>query len=262
MSRKLTELLDRVRREYVQTMLDNGEVEPYITAHRICNQRLWLPGPRLAELIAEDPKLLTARAGDLVDDDRERPNPCVGAIVTSNMVAAALEGLLAIAVSRDWLGVDADGRVLVDAHELDAVGSVNGLDYTESAEFVPQRGRSRLSELFNQAERDFLQRLEEGPHDAYQLALMIASDHSIFTPDELAPLLEENPLLLGLRADGLVDEELFDGDPPAGVIISAHLTEMLVQQLLERALEVGAIAHDAEGQPIVPASEDDNPTLH
>lgn len=262
MSRKLADLLDRVRREYVQSMMENGEVEPYLTAHRICNSRLWLPGPELAALIEEDSKLLTARAGDLIDDDRERPNPCVGAIVTSNIVAAALEGLLAVAVGRDWLDVDAEGRVLVDAHELDAVGSVTGIDYTEAGEFSPQRGRSQLSMIFNQAEEAYLERLEDGPHDAYQLALMVASDHSIFTPEELAPLLVENPLLLGLRADDLIDEELFDGDPPAGIIVSAHMTEMLVQQLLERALEIGAIGRDPDGHPILPETEEDNPTVH
>jgi hypothetical protein len=262
MSQTLADMLDRVRREYVQAMVDNGEVEPYLTAHRICNTRLWLPGPELAALIQEDPKLLSARAGDLIDDDRERPNPCVGAIVTSNIVAAALEGLLALAVSRNWLDVDAEGRVLVDAHELDAVGSVSGVDYTEAGEFAPSRGRSQLSQIFNRAEEVYLERLEEGPHDAYQLALMVASDHAIFTPDDLAPLLVENPLLLGLRADDLVDDELFEGDPPAGIIVSAHLTEMLVQQLLERALEIGAIGHDPDGHPLMSEAEEDNPTVH
>lgn len=262
MSRKLADLLDQVRREYVQALVDNGGAEPYLIAHRICNSRLWLPALELAALIEEDPKLLSARAGELIDDDRERPNPCVGAIVTSNIVAAALEGLLAVAVSRDWLNVDAEGRVLVDAHELDAVGPVTGIDYTDAGEFVPERGRSRLSQIFNQAELAYQERLEDGPHDAYQLALMVASDHSIFTPDELAPLLVENPLLLGLRADDLIDEELFEGDPPAGIIVSAHLTEMLVQQLLERALELGAIGHDADGHPLMPETEEDNPTVH
>lgn len=262
MSRKLADLLDRVRKEYVQTMLDHGEGEPYLTAHRVCNTRLWLSGPELAELITEDPKLLSARAGDLIDDDRERANPCVGAIVTSNIVAAALEGLLAVAVNREWLDVDSEGRVLVDAHELDLVPSVTGVDYSDAGEFTPTRGRSRLGDMFHVAEQAYLERLGEGPHDAYQLALMVSSDHSIFTPEDLAPLLMENPLLLGLRADDLVDEELFDGDPPAGIIVSAHLAEMLVQQLLERALEAGAIGHDSQGQPILSEKDEDNPTVH
>ncbi len=262
MSRKLAELLDQVRREYVQAMVDNGEVEPYLTAHRVCNTQLWLPGGELAALIAEDPKLLSARASDLVEDEREVHNPCVGAIVSSNIIAAALEGLLAVAVNRSWLDVDSEGRVLVDAHELDSVPAVSGIDYAEAGEFVPARGRSHLSELFTQAEHDFLRQLGDGPHDAGQLALLVASDHAIFTPDDLAPLILENPLLLGLRGDDLVDEEMFEGDPPAGIIVSAHLTEMLVQQLLERALEEGAIGHDADGHPIMLDSDDDNPTVH
>ncbi|WP_432698571.1 hypothetical protein ACQUQP_09575 [Marinobacterium sp. YM272] len=262
MSRRLADLLEKVRLEYVQVMVDHGEGTPYLTAHQVCNTRLWLPGVELAALIEDDPKLLSARAGDLIDDDRERSNPCVGAIVTSNIVAAALEGLLAVAVNRNWLDVDSDGRVLVDAHELDSVPSVSGIDYTEAGDFVPERGRSHLSNIFHQAENAYMERLEEGPHDAYQLALMVASDHAVFTPDELAPLLVENPLLLGLRGDDLLDEELFEGDPPAGMIISAHLTEMLVQQLLDRALEVGAIGHDGEGQPILSETEEDNPTVH
>ncbi|SEG22493.1 hypothetical protein [Marinobacterium lutimaris] len=259
---RLAELLEKVRIEYVQVMVDQGETEPYLTAHRVCNECLWLSGEELAALIDEDPKLLSARASDLIDVDRERPNPCVGAIVTSNIVAAALEGLLAVAVNRNWLEVDSEGRVLVDAHELDSVPAVHGVDYTEAGEFAPKRGRSHLSDLFHLAEKAYVERLEDGPHDAYQLALMVASDHAIFTPDELAPLLVENPLLLGLRGDDLLDDDLFEGDPPAGMIISAHLTEMLVQQLLERGVEVGAIGHDGEGQPLLSEAEEDNPTVH
>jgi hypothetical protein len=262
MSGRLADLLDRVRKEYVQVMVDNGISEPYRTAHRVCNTRLWLSGPDLASLIEEDPKLLSARAGELIDDDRERSNPCVGAIVTSNIVAAALEGLLAVAVNRSWLDVDSDGRVLVDAHELDAVTPVTGVDYSDAGDFTPERGRSRLSTIFNAAEDSYFERLAEGPHDAYQLALLVASDYSIFTPEDLAPLIVENPLLLGLRADDLVDEELFDGDPPAGIIISAHLTEMLVQQLVERGMEEGAVGHDPDGHPIISATDEDNPTVH
>lgn len=262
MSQTLAKLLDRVRVEYVQAMVDNGEVEPYLTAHRVCNTRLWLSAKELAALIAEDPKLLSARANDLIEDERELPNPCIGVIVSSNIIAAALEGLLAVAVNRSWLEVDSDGRVLVDAHELDSVPSVTGVDYSDAGEFVPSRGRSRLSSIFSAAEEAYLERLGEGPHDAYQLALMVSSDHAIFTPEELAPLIVENPLLLGLRSDDLVDEEMFDGDPPAGIILSAHLTEMLVQQLLDRALEEGAIGRDAEGHPIMSESDEDNPTVH
>ena len=67
---------------------------------------------------------------------------------------------------------------------------------------------------------------------------------------------------LGLRDDSLVDPELFEGDPPAGMIISAHLTEMLVQQLVDRAMSMGALGFDSSGHPIIEDKEDDNPTVH
>jgi hypothetical protein len=55
---------------------------------------------------------------------------------------------------------------------------------------------------------------------------------------------------------------MFEGDPPAGLIISAHLTEMLLQQLLELAQEQGALPLDSAGQLILPESDEDAPTLH
>jgi hypothetical protein len=116
--------------------------------------------------------------------------------------------------------------------------------------------------LFNAAEKAYLRQLGEAPHDAYQLALQVSSDYVVFAPDDLAPLIQENPLLLGLRADGLVDEEMFAADPPAGLIISAHLTEMLLQQLLELAHQQGALALDSAGQVILPESDEDMPILH
>jgi len=84
----------------------------------------------------------------------------------------------------------------------------------------------------------------------------------VFAPDELAPLIQETPLLLGLRADDLVDEAMFAGDPPAGLIISAHLSELLLQQLLEVAREQDALPLDSSGQVILPESDEDAPTLH
>jgi len=263
MSRRLADLMDRVRQRYVRTMQESGQHEPYVTAHRVCQQMLSLSPLALAELIAEDPKLLSARAGELVEDPAEMENPSVGVIITSNICAAALEGLLAVAVNREWLQVDSDDRILVDAWELDSVPTVKSVDYSDVAPpDLSRHQNSQLSALFNAAEKAFLQQLGEMPHDAYQLALQVSSDYMVFAPDDLAPLIQENPLLLGLRADDLVDEEMFAGDPPAGLIISAHLTEMLLQQLLELAQEQGALPLDSAGQPILPESDEDAPILH
>jgi hypothetical protein len=263
MSRQLADLMDRVRQEYVRRMQNNGQTEPYLTAHRVCQHMLSLDPIALAELIADDPKLLSARASELVEDPAEMENPSVGVIVTSNICAAALEGLLVVAVNRQWLEVDADDRILVDAWELDNVPEVKSVDYSDvEGPNLAQSGTSQLSLLFNAAEKAYLKQLSEAVHDAYQLALQVSSDYVVFAPDDLAPLIVENPLLLGLRADGLVDEELFEGDPPAGLIISAHMTEMLLQQLLELAHEQGALALDSSGQPIFSDAEEDNPTVH
>jgi len=263
MSRRLADLMDRVRQRYVRTMQENGQHEPYVTAHRVCQQMLNLSPLALAELVAEDPKLLSARAGELVEDPAEMENPSVGVIITSNICAAALEGLLAVAVNREWLPVDSDDRILVDAWELDNVPAVKSVDYSDVAPpDLSKHQNSQLSALFNAAEKAYLQQLGEMAHDAYQLALQVSSDYVVFAPDDLAPLIQENPLLLGLRADDLVDEEMFEGDPPAGLIISAHLTEMLLQQLLELAQEQGALPLDSAGQPILPESDEDAPILH
>lgn len=262
MSDQLASLLDDIRQDYVHAMASNGEVEPYLTAYRICQQKLWFDSHNLADLVASDPKLLSARASDLVDDDKERENPSVGVIISSNIIAAAMEGLLAVAVNRDWLKMDEEGQVLINAEELDRVPDVTSHDYSDSGVFSPAASRSRLSLLFDQAERKFAEMLEEGPHDAYQLALSVASDYALFAPDDLAPLIVENPLLLGLRGDEMLDEDMFDGDPPAGLIISAHLTELLVHQLVERAKELGAVACDSAGTLIMSNGEEDNPTVH
>ena len=263
MSKKLAKLLDSVRLEYLHEMEANGHTYPYMTAHRVANKKLALPAKELVELVLEDPKLLAARASELIEDPREVANPSVGAILSANLIVACVEGLIAVAVNRDWLTVDEEGAAQIEAHELDLVRPISGVDYSQtSGEFVPPKGRSKLSELFAVAEAAYEEQLETGTHDAYQLALLVASDHAIFSPDDLAPLIAENPLLLGLRDDSLVDPELFEGDPPAGMIISAHLTEMLVQQLVDRALSMGALGFDSSGHPIIEDSEDDNPTVH
>ncbi|MBR9828309.1 MAG: hypothetical protein GYB41_06670 [Oceanospirillales bacterium] len=263
MSQRLAELMDQVRQVYVRQMQEQGPHEPYLTAHRVCQQMLNLDAVALAELIADDPKLLSARAANLVEDPAEIDNPSVGVIVTSNICAAALEGLLAVAVNREWLEIDAEERILVDAWELDNVPAVRSIDYSDvKGPDLERPGPSQLSVLFNAAEKAYLQQLSEAAHDAYHLALQVSSDYVVFAPEDLAPLIVENPLLLGLRADELVDEEMFEGEPPAGLIISAHLTEMLLQQLLEVAQEQGALALDSSGQLIIPVSDEDNPTLH
>jgi len=263
MSKKLAKILDSVRLEYLHEMEANGHNYPYMTAHRVANKMLALPATKLAELISEDPKLLAARASEVIEDPKEVANPSVGAILAANLIVACLEGLIAVAVNRDWLSVDEEGMAQIEAHELDLVRPFSGADYSQtSGEFVPSRGRSKLTELFSVAESAYEEQLETGTHDAYQLALLVASDHAIFSPDDLAPLIAENPLLLGLRDDNLVDPELFDGDPPAGMIISAHLTEMLVQQLVDRAMAMGALGFDSSGHPIIEEKDDDNPTVH
>lgn len=263
MSEKLAKLLDNVRLEYLHEMDANGHAYPFLTAHRVANRMLALPGKELAELIAEDPKLLAARASDLVEDPKEVANPSVGAIISANLIVAGIEGLIVVAVNRNWMTVDEEGAAQIEAHELDLVRPFAGQDYAvTSGEFTAQRGRSKLSQLFGVAEAAFEEQLESETHDAYQLALNVAADHAIFAPDDIAPYILENPLLLGLRDDGMVDPELFEGDAPAGMIISAHLTEMLVQQLVERAVGLGALGCDSSGHPIIDDSDEDNPTVH
>ena len=148
MSQQLADLMDRVRQEYVRRMQNNGQTEPYLTAHRVCQQMLSLEPTELAELIADDPKLLSARANELVEDPAEMENPSVGVIVTSNICAAALEGLLVVAVNRQWLEVDAEDRIMVDAWELDNVPAVKSIDYSEvGGPDLQQTGSSQLSEV-------------------------------------------------------------------------------------------------------------------
>jgi len=263
MSDKLAKLLENVRLEYIHEMDANGHTYPYLTAHRVANKLLALPGKELAELIASDPKLLAARASELIEDPKEVANPSVGAIVCANLIVAGIEGLMVVAINRQWLDTDEEGAALIEAHELDLVRPFSGQDYSAtSTEFVAQRGRSKLSELFATAEAAFEEALQTETHDAYHLALNTAADHAIFAPDDLAPFILENPLLLGLRDDDLVDPEMFEGDAPAGMIISAHLTELLVQQLVEKAVAMGSLGFDSSGHPIIEDNDEDAPTVH
>ncbi len=266
MSNLLTRVLENVRVAYVQRMKDNGFSQPYLTAERLCHEQLHIEGDALARIISEDPTLLAARASDLVQDPKERDNPTVGVIICCNIMAAALDGLLTVAVENDWLDVDENGNVLVDDDELHhpAVPTTT-LDYSRSTRALENAGRpgaSSLTQLFQAAESEYSRLLENEVHDAYQLALKTSSDYAVFAPDDIAPLVAENPLLLGLRPDDLVDPDLFDGDPPAGIIISSHLTHMLLQQLLELASERGALARDSSGVLILPDENEDGPRLH
>ena len=263
MSQILSELLERMRNEYIKEMESTSPAYPYLTAHRVAHRVLSLPAEDLAKLIANDSKLLAARAGKLIDDPVEISNPSVGAIITANLVSAGLEGLLHIATSRAWMEVDEAGIAQIDVTELDQLQPIAGVNYAESTtDFVARSGRTELSKIFNAAELAYEKQLDQSPHDAYQLALHVAADHAIFAPDDLAPLIVENILLLGLRDDKLVSEDLFDGDPPAGMILSAHLTEMLVQQLVEKAIELGALGYDSEGQPLFDDLDTDEPVVH
>lgn len=266
MSNLLTRILEKVRVAYVQEMKDNGCQQPYLTAERLCHEKLHIDGDALARIIDEDPTLLAARASDLVQDPGERDNPAVGVIICCNIMAAALDGLLTVAVENDWLNVDESGNILVDDDELGQQSAQTPVvDYSRSPRALENAGKpgvSSLTQLFQAAEAEYSRLLENEVHDAYQLALKTSSEFSVFAPDDIAPLVAENPLLLGLRPDDMVDADLFDGDPPAGIIISSHLTHMLLQQLLELASERGALARDSSGHLILPDENQTQPQLH
>lgn len=268
MSGLLTALLEEIRIEYVSRMQASGCNEPYLTAERLCHERLFLEADLLAEIIEQDPTLLAARAGDLIMNRQESENPSVGIIVCSNILAAALEGLLAVAVDRAWLEVDDDGRILVDDEELlrDSQYPIS-IDYSRSETAkrnISQGGVSKLSQIFAASESDYLDSLQQSTRDvdAYQRALDISSSHAVFAPEEISPLVAENPLLLGLRPEDMMDEDLFDGDPPAGLIISAHLTHMMLQHMLELGVEQGVLVLDSSGHIIVPDLPKAPPTIH
>lgn len=266
MSQILSNVFDELNIEYQRLMATDGALQPFLTAEKLCHAKLYLETDLLAQVISEDPTLLAARASDLIADQNERDNPSVGAIISSNIVMAGLERLLAVAVEQSWLEMDAEGHILVDEEELDPARNypVNA-DYSQSTVAnanLSTRGKSLLTQMCNAAEEEFLDLLDNEVHDAYQLALQVSGNHAVFAPEDLAPLICENPLLLGLRPDDVVDEELFAGDPPAGIIISGHLTHMLLDQLLELAEQKGALAHDAAGHLIIPEGDDDNPVIH
>lgn len=267
MSQLLTTLISQVRADYLDLMETGGGRYPYTTAEKICNERLYLGADELACMVAEDPTLLAARRGALVVSESERENPCVGMIISANIAAAMMEGLIDIALDNNWLGLGEDGRLQLDAEELALPElDVTEVDYSTSdtaRENLVKPGESLLTGVMSRAESAYAGLLGDAPkEDAYSLALQVASEYSLFAPDDIAPLVQENPLLLGLRGDGLVDEALFEGDPPAGMIISAHITQMVVAQLLELAIEQGALGTDSNGHPLLPGSGVSEPVIH
>ncbi|EXJ10223.1 hypothetical protein [Nitrincola nitratireducens] len=261
MSKSLADLLDRVRLKYVEAVEVQGHHQPYLTAHHIAHQMLMADPQRMAEMISQDPKILAARPSGLIEDPTEMDNPSVGAIVYSNVVAATLEGLLAVAVNRGWLDVDDQGQFMVDAAELDSVKPVSYTDFSSAKPNLAHQ-QSELGRIFMAAEQDYTEKLNSEPHNAYQLAVQIASDYSVFSPEDLAPLILENPLLLGLRIDDRIDEEMFGDNPPAGLIVSLHLTDLLLQSLLDIAGSMGALELDSAGEMIIPFDEEDRPIVH
>ncbi|MEH6576916.1 MAG: hypothetical protein V7731_07520 [Amphritea sp.] len=265
MSQLLSNIIDEIRTDYLQLMEQKNGSNPYTSAETLCNDKLYLDADTLAKIVEQDPTLLAARGGNLIPNAEEKKNPSVGMIICANIAAAMLEGLVEIALDKGWLSVDGEGRLMIDTKELRMPeAAVVPVDYSQSETAkinLGSRAASGLSQILGNAEAAFVEQLSEEQHDAYALALQVASEYSVFSPDDISPLVSENPLLLGLRADGLVDEELFDGDPPAGLIISAHLTQMIMSQLLELAVEHGALGVDSSGHPLIP-EQSDKPILH
>ncbi|WP_299199607.1 hypothetical protein [uncultured Amphritea sp.] len=266
MSQILTTLIEQVRADYLLLMEQDAGRYPYTTAEKICNERLYLNADELARIVAEDPTLLAARRGNLIASEKERDNPSVGMIISANIAAAMMEGLMDVALERGWLVVDDNGRLMLDAEELalpepDAAEVDYSLSETARENLVLP-GESLLTGVMNRAESAFSERLTDSHQNAYALALQVASEYSLFAPDDLAPLVDENPLLLGLRGDGMVDEDMFEGDPPAGMIVSAHLTQMVVSQLLELAVERGVLGSDSSGHPLLPEDDSPTPVIH
>lgn len=266
MSGVLTKILDDVRVCYIERMEENGYTEPYLTAEQLCHEKLFLETDALAEILGQDPTLLAARAGDLILNKQERENPSVGVIICCNILAAALEGLLSVAVDNEWIEVDEEGNILVDDEELNQDTQYPILvDFSRSEvarQNLTRPGISELSQLFGTAEEAYLRALKACSSDAYQKALQISSEYSVFAPQDIAPLILENPLLLGLRPDDLIDDDLFNGDPPAGLIISSHLTRMLLNELLELGAKEGVLAVDSNGNVIIPFDPDEKTIVH
>lgn len=264
MSQLLASIVEQVQQDYHQAMVGSGGENALRIAMELCNQHLYLDGDKLAMLVQEDPTLLAARSSGMIADADEAANPSVGMIISVNLAAGMLEALVTIAAENGWLKPDAEGHLSEEEHaQLQSVRAPV-MDYSNSElakENLQKPGTSELTKVMTLAESVYAERLATEAADAYNLALDVASEYSVFSPDDIAPLVAENPLLLGLRADDMVEEEIFEGDPPAGLVISAHLTDMVMAQLLDYAVEQGALALDSAGQPIFQLS-DKEPSLH
>ena len=267
MSQILTDILEELRTEYVKILQQKSGKQPLFCAEKLCASSLLIETDQLAEIVVQDSTLLAARAGGLIKNPKEAENPCAANIIAVNIHNAAIEVLLDSAVHYGWLEVDANGEMKIESSEIEAVDQIEltKIDYSMSKSAVnnlSQQQASQLSNILLGAESDFLQQLDSQVLDAYSLAIQVAGGHSVFTPEEIAPLIDDNPLLLALRADNLVIDEVFENDPPAGIIISSHITQMVIDHLLEIATEKGALAFDSQGQIIFPESGNENPVIH
>ncbi len=267
MSQILTDLLDKVRIEYIEKLESNNGELPFTVAKQLCSMRLNLNADLLAKIIHQDPTLLAARAGGLIKQGDEAINPCAALVIVMNIHSAAFEVLLDTAVHYGWLTLNSAGEVSLESDEMITVDEIGipEMDYSRSQQAldnIAKGGISELSRLLANAEAEYLSMLDSQVLDAYSLAIQVAGSHSVFTPQEIAPLVHENPLLLALRADDLVVDEVFENDPPAGIIIGSHITQMVIDHLLEQATEKGALALDSQGQLILPYNEGEAPVVH
>lgn len=267
MSQILTDILEDLQKQYLQLQQQSESFQPYLQANQLCFKNLQIETDALAKIVSQDPTLLAARAGNLINADNEAQSPCAGAIVVANIHSAALELLLDCAVLNGWIESDDSTQMQIQDSEIEAVQNLQPpkIDYSTSAVALANlsnKNVSKLSELLNAAEDEFMQHLDTKILDAYSLAIQTAGSHSVFTPEDISPLVIENPLLLALRADDLVVDEVFSNDPPAGIIISSHITQMIIDHLLEIATEKGALAFDSQGQLILPHDSEQAPVIH
>ena len=148
MSQTLSNILELVRKEYIKRMDANHFAQPFLTAEKLCHEKLYLDTDLLARIVSEDPTLLATRASDLIADPKERDNPAVGAIISSNIVMAALESLLALAVGNKWLDVDNEGHILVEEAELKAIDKEIRAIVQDSAQFAQDSPEPAEAELW------------------------------------------------------------------------------------------------------------------
>lgn len=267
MSQILTTTLQRIRLQYIEILQENNGAQPLLVAEQLCSAELNFDVDSLAEVVAQDPTLLAARSAGLIRHRDEKENPCAGAVIAVNIHHGAIEMLLDTAIEHDWLVQNAQDDYMIDAAEIEAVDALEPqtIDYSESkiaVKNISVGGSGQLTQLLQSAEKAFLEQLATKVLDAYSLAIQTAGSHSVFAPEDIAPIVLDNPLMLALRADDLVVDEVFANDPPAGIIVSSHITQLIIDHLLDLATEKGALAFDSEGQLILPESGDQNPAIH